>query len=128
MPRLTLAVLAASLAFCAAFLVSSASATPVFVNYAEPAGNGVQVGVHVRPQGGTRCKVNLFTVVYDIGTGGRVARLGRQSVDGCAEEDYSVIVPASLASGRRYAVCILAVNNNNYGKGIRHTSCRRFRG
>lgn len=128
MPRLTLAVLVASLAFCAALFAGSASATPVFVNYAEPAGNGVQVGVHVRPQGGTRCKVNLFTVVVDLGTGGRVARLGRQSVNGCAQEDYSVIVPATLSSGRRYAVCILAVNNNDYGQGIRHTSCRRFRG
>lgn len=107
----------------------SAQATPVFISAAQSTGGGVYVELRVRPQGGTRCKVNLLTrVFYDSTPLRSTGGLGRQSVNGCDEEYYNVTVPSRLRSGGRYVVCVRATNNGNYGELIAHTSCRRFRG
>ena len=118
------AVVAASLA-----AAGSAQATPVFIKSAKATSGGVYIELRVRPQGGTRCKVNLLTRVYFDRTPIRsTGGLGRQSVNGCAEEDYYVTVPSRLSRRGRYVVCVRATNNNDYGQAIAHTSCRRFRG
>ena len=112
----------------------SAQAAPVFISKAYPQGNGVLVGLRTYSQGGTRCKINLFTrIFYERGTGSRriavAGGLGRQSVNGCDDQRYyQAVVPAKLKKKKRYVVCVRATNNNNYGKTIAHTSCRRFRG
>lgn len=126
-----LAAVAACAAAAGAGLAGAgqAEATPVFIKSAQATSGGVYIELRVRPQGGTRCKVNLLTRVYFDRTPIRsTGGLGRQSVNGCAEEDYYVTVPSRLSRGGRYVVCVRATNNNDYGQAIAHTSCRRFRG
>lgn len=123
------AALAATVAAAGLMVAGSAQATPIFIQSAQSTGNGVYIELRVVPQGGTRCKVNLFTrVFYDSTPIRSTGGLGRQSVNGCDEEEYSVTVPSRLSPGGRYVVCVRATNNNDYGEAIAHTSCRRFRG
>lgn len=120
---------------CAALAVAglagaaTAGATPVFVKAARAADGGVYIVVRVRPQGGTRCKVNLFARVYVEAPPIRVVGgHGRQTVDACFRTMWSGTVPARLPPRVDYVVCVRATNNNDAGQTIAHTSCRRFRG
>lgn len=68
----------------------SAQAAPVFISAAQATSGGVYIELQVRPQGGTRCKVNLFTrVFFDTTPIRSTGGLGRQSVDACDEESSS---------------------------------------
>ncbi len=125
---LAIPLAAGVLAMPGAVAPEPASSTPVFVRAATDIQTGLRVKVWTRPQYRTRCKVNLFTSVFDY-DGRRVAGLGRQSVNGCARNVFSAVVPTrSLRRGQRYVVCVWAANSANNGRGIRHRSCRRFRG
>ncbi len=131
MGKIRPAAVAAALCVAAAGLMTatSAQATPIFIKAATATSGGVYIELRVRPQGGTRCKVNLFTrVFFDTTPIRSTGGLGRQSVNGCDEENYSVTVPSRITKGTRYVVCVRATNNNDYGQSIAHTSCRRFRG
>lgn len=121
---------AISIAAAAGLMTATpAQAAPVFIKKAQATSGGVYIELRVRPQGGTRCKVNLLTRVYFDRTPIRsTGGLGRQSVNGCNEENYYVTVPSRITRGTRYVVCVRATNNNDYGQALAHTSCRRFRG
>jgi hypothetical protein len=49
----------AAVAAAGLLLGGSAQAMPVFISQAQSTGGGVYIELRVRPQGGTRCKVNL---------------------------------------------------------------------
>jgi hypothetical protein len=129
MKRSITAGLVGAVAAAGLMAAGSAQAAPVFIKTAESTGSGVYIELRVRPQGGTRCKVNLLTRVFFDSTPIRsTGGLGRQSVNGCNEENYYVTVPSRISRGTRYVVCVRATNNNDYGQAVAHTSCRRFRG
>lgn len=120
---------------CAALLgagmagAGTAGAAPVFVKKATAVRSGVYIEIRTYSQGGTRCKINLLARVYKDSRPIRsVGGHGRQSVNGCSSNtNWNVTIPARLARGGRYVVCVRAANNNDYGEVIAHTSCRRFR-
>ena len=129
MKRSITAGLVGAVAAAGLMAAGSAQAAPGFIKTAESTGSGVYIELRVRPQGGTRCKVNLLTRVFFDSTPIRsTGGLGRQSVNGCNEENYYVTVPSRISRGTRYVVCVRATNNNDYGQAVAHTSCRRFRG
>jgi hypothetical protein len=129
MKRSITAGLVGAVAAAGLMAAGSAQAAPVFISAAQSTGSGVYIELRVRAQGGTRCKVNLFTrVFFDTTPVRSTGGLGRQSVNACDEENYSVTVPSRISRGTRYVVCVRATNNDNYGQAVAHTSCRRFRG
>jgi len=113
---------------------ATAAATPIRINTASALNaRRAFANVTVAPYGGTRCSVNVWSVVYRLPAIVRVGGLGRYTIDGCsgpgqtAGRSYNVRVPAALAIGRRYSICITAINNNQYGSSVRHRTCKTFR-
>ena len=104
----------------------TASATPIRIYSAAGTASTAHGEFALFPYGGTRCKVNVWASVWRADGSRMVARLGRNSLDGCKDTTWTVDIPARMARGGRYALVLIAINDDNYGQAIRHVAVRRF--
>lgn len=123
--RTIIAAVAASVA--ALGVAGPATATPIRIYAASGTSTTAHGEFAVFPYGTTRCKVNVWASVWAADGSRVVARLGRNTIDGCDDSStWTVDVPARMAPGGRYALLLIAINNDRYGNPVRHVAIKRF--
>jgi hypothetical protein len=101
-----------------------AAATPIPYLEAHQSGRMIAGTYQVTSQPTTRCKVNAYAVATNR-NGDILSRTGRYSFNGCANGGRGTYVDfhVNAPGPGRYMACIVALNNDNYGRTVRHARC-----